>query len=345
MVPQSVEGRLTRPSRRCGRGIFEPVSRIACPQPFILLVVACGGAAAPVVPPPMAPEPPPAPVPAVIDARAYERGNGVPRDYRKGAMLHRERCGRGCGPVEACETYFAMATEWRGTLVGHDAIDVAPLLCDRGDSVACSIANVVGARDVPIDLAAITARCEQGNARACADWLVMAPPSAQPERARWRAEERACLGADAMSRCVTRLLAVWKQCEADAGQPCIQSLTPHDGGHDDHAAVREVWAKVTQACADGDAVACEAVPGRAVPLTARCEAGDFSACRRLEDDPAAGPAASKALCEAGHRDSCDLPEFDTSVIKDRSIAQMQCDDGDQAACAEVARHALPQCPR
>src|SRR5215208_5677322 len=128
--------------------------------------------------------PPPSPAPSLAEgrngptleqARAFERGAGVPRDYRRAAAIYDRVCADGRGSVEACHELVDAIQDGRG--VTSDRRRVAILeaaLCQRGDATACVVSAIreeLGGGSAESKLEAASERvqqaCAKQDGRAC----------------------------------------------------------------------------------------------------------------------------------------------------------------------------------
>jgi hypothetical protein len=117
-------------------------------------IAACGGrevtnhAARPPARPAAAP-----PATPIERAHAYERGTGVPRDYRAAAELYRAACDNGRGDVAACGALLRASFRSRGTEFNRVALQgFASKICvDRRDAFCCVAASLLSysERDIP----------------------------------------------------------------------------------------------------------------------------------------------------------------------------------------------------
>ncbi len=268
------------------------------------------------------------------EARSYMLGRGVPRDYRIAAKLYGESCASGCGDIALCRPYLEMVMRSRGVLATEEHMKLAARMCDHGEKQACLIAGQAGLRSLDFTQKSNAAKCDSGELAACELDLTLngAYPreSSEHESRRFKLSTDLCLSGKA-AWCVASIHHQWRRCDAETGQPCIDKQ-PKD------SPIREAWKRVQAECAEGDADACEQVPGKAVARMTLCEAGDFGVCDQLENEP----RAKEILCAAGRLDKCDPPTKDY-VSPARSFSTVvhgsdeRCKQGDQEMCATHAK--------
>ena len=207
-------------------------------------------------------------------ADRYERGDGVPRDYRRAAELLARSCADGRGVAAACRRLAIARTQGRGVAQGLDVIALLTLACERGDWLACGL-------PIPFDPDDARAACARGRHDAC---LAVAGLSAWSQSGTAQEERRRYF---------------LEACRAGILEGCHYLSGPGAGSEEESQFVR---AKLTTACRRGDADACAAID-TPLPDRALCDAGDYQACGRLG---AAGDAAALELaCQYQVRDACE----------------------------------------
>lgn len=206
-------------------------------------------------------------------ADRYERGDGVPRDFRKAADILAHSCAEGRGVPSACRRLAFARARGRGVAVDQS---VAPLLtaaCERGDWLACG-------GPIGFDEGKARTACSAGSAEAC---LAVASLSGYSESGSAQEERWAYIEA---------------ACRADVLEGCIAiARTGLDDGDALDDLARE---RLTSACGRGDVDACEAV-GTPLDPRALCAAGDFAACAAAGD-----PATLKTACDNQQVDACEV---------------------------------------
>ncbi len=248
--------------------------------------------------------------PATLD-RAYdlERGHGVGRDYARAAAIYEHLCNEGDGDQAACDELVDAIADARGVTrdLGRVAV-IATARCRHGDSVMCVYASLLaaGARGHGPDggptLSAaidnVEHECAAGDARACKiamlGWLGDDPNALAKHRglsltscragamhscAELIRDVTACVESRDVAACVDHTLDLWRvNRAADADRVQAFDL-------------------VTTACDAGDAIACAALPGRALTSDQACTANDYAGCAALAcfgDEPAAALARAHA---------------------------------------------------
>jgi hypothetical protein len=321
----------------------------------LLLLAACGS-----TPPPAPSHHAVASVAQVERGLDFERGRGVPRDYRKAVEIYRAACHDGCGELASCQRLFRLAGDDRGVVMpGKEMVTLVGRLCDRHDEYACIASVLVGLRDeraIPHveDKDKLLASCEAGDLAACQLTIFGASfnfgGSSTVEEREQTAAQKACLLGD-VDGCVTVAKHWQYRCEGKDLLACLDAETAEwvkdDAGLAKEAAeLHDVVKRVITACTDGDRDACEAI-GKDIPRTQLCDAGDFDACRKLADD---GDAHAKQIaCAAGIDAKCDVKvpaQPDARAVGEfLRLARQQCDkDHNQQMCDELAKWtALPRC--
>lgn len=209
-------------------------------------------------------------------ADRYERGDGVPRDFRKAAEVLARSCAEGRGVPSACRRLAFARARGRGVPVDPFVWPQLSTACERGDWLACG--GLVG-----FDEDKAREACSAGSMEACLAVANLSGVSqsgaAQDER--WGYIEAACR-ADVIDACIA--IAQTGLDEGDA--------------LDDLARER-----LTVACRRGDVDACAAI-GTPQPPRELCDAGDFAAC------VAAGDAAAlRVACDNRQVDACEILAF------------------------------------
>jgi len=254
----------------------------------IAMLVACWGS----------PPPAPAPSPAVgrngstlEQARAFERGIGVLRDYRRSAAIYDRLCADGRGSLEACQELVDAIEDGRG--ITSDPRRVAILeaaLCQRGDATACvasAIREELGGGSAESKLEAAGARaqqaCAQQDGRAC---LLLAAlrsgDGSTAERDRREKYGVACR-ADLVEGChhVAFELVLCGEPEVDDAAGCEARTLAKWRANSYDADRVDAADRLQQACTAGDARACKGLPTRQLPRTELCAAHDYGACAEL----------------------------------------------------------------
>src|SRR5262245_59608814 len=147
-------------------------------------------------PPPVAGEGATAKGSPIERAQAYERGAGVPRDYREAARIYEAACADGKGDLEACHRFLDRLNRGRGVAVDHGRmVVIGEAMCRRRAAYGCLNAAFGRAPDglqVPEGLAETQALapvrgCEKGDALACdAAFLILLLSSTSPSDDRER---------------------------------------------------------------------------------------------------------------------------------------------------------------
>jgi TPR repeat protein len=207
--------------------------------------------------------------PAGDAAVAFERGNGVPRDYTRAVRVYEDRCQSGHGELIACRKLAFLLLMNRG--VPHLAIDPQLLLktaCEHGDWLAC-VPPIV-----PLDSDKASAACEAGTPAAClaVTWTHAFTQSGTVEDADHERLERACNGA---------VLEACEELVSRVGNTASDAMT----------------ARVQHACDDGDADACAAL-GHPLANAELCRAHDFRACAETDDPAALDKACTQRISSA-----------------------------------------------
>jgi len=232
------------------------------------------------------------------EARAYERGAGVARDYRAAAEIYRTACRDGHGEVEACGALIRAGMRGRGLDVDRAALAaLATKTCvAQHDPFTCVIADLASTseKDLPPEVMdAVKASlsplptCDAAHASAC--WMLLIGAGFP--------------GSDGSSAEERRKRIRHEACTLGIVQGCVE-LASYSEADDDDAAVTDARKRLVVACDAGDADACEVAPGRApIPPTALCAANDYEACAKATclGDARAATAASHGV----QIDDCD----------------------------------------
>jgi TPR repeat protein len=225
----------------------------------------------------------------MAQAEAFERGDGQPRDYAQAAAIYAERCDHGKGDRVACRRLL-MAIE-RGRGIDFDRGQLHALAGDvctaARDHLACLLFMMLSdddaippiAREVLLDR---KASCDAANLDVC-EAKVQAGSSGDGTAAqehRQRLVASACeLGV--IDACV-ELLRPLTDCLYSAGQVECGAAVRASWVADQDRGLRDAAARLDAACDRGDADACDALPGRAIPWSALCEAHDYHACAAMQ---------------------------------------------------------------
>jgi len=270
----------------------------------VAVLLACGS------PPPARPPANRPAGPSLEQAKAAERGAGVPRDYERAARIYDQLCDRGRGQIEACLDLIDAMVDARG--VASDLAGVRELdrvLCRRGTALAClegAMFDVMAQRSdqaaPPDALAAIeratkevAAACERGDGRAC-EVSVMGGDSGTAEWDRRTKYSVACQ-AGRMEACgrVAIDLEMCGEPEVDDPAACEQRTVAAWRAHDYDRDLAADAQKLYDECRAGNALACQHIPTQRIPMAARCAAHDYGACAELG---CLGDDAARALALA-----------------------------------------------
>ena len=248
----------------------------------------------------------------VARARAYERGAGVPRDYRDAAEIYRTACDGGA--AAACDELLHAQLASRGVTFDQPAIHgFARRRCDAHQALyPCLIAtllendehaHVAAVAAVYAALRADPAVCNAAAPGPCyaallADQLSLVDSVDLPARPR-DDEVRAC-AADIVDACVALVQRAARQ-DANAAESFLPPLPADPSATASSAVVVEARHRLQRACDAGDADACAAAPDRApIPAAQLCAAFDYGACAELGchgDDAAAALARRNGVTE------------------------------------------------
>lgn len=193
-------------------------------------------------------------------ARAYELGDGVPRDYAEAAKIYYQQCKAGAGDLVACRRLLQAQVDARGVtrdLAG--TIGLARTLCEeRRDGHGCLLLAFSGGQPSEGPMAIL----EEALAKPC-DKQHLERCELPRDPSTWLSQSGSVETADrefADQGCKLGVLAA-----------CIQ-LRFHDGEEHDAA-----MATLDAACTRGDAKACDAVD-RPIDAAVLCKAHDYGAC-------------------------------------------------------------------
>lgn len=256
----------------------------------IATLVACWGSRPP------SPAPPPAEHrsgPTLEQARAFERGTGVPRDYRRSAAIYDRLCADGRGSLEACHELVDAILEGRGvTSDRRRAAILETALCQRGDATACVVSAILdesggggaAAGSKPEDaFERAQQACAKQDGRAC---LLLAElrggDGSTAERDRREKYGVACrAGLVEGCRHVAFHLVMCGEPEVDDAAGCeARTVTAWRANTSDADRV-DAADRLQRACTAGDARACQSLPTRQLPRTELCAAHDYGACAEL----------------------------------------------------------------
>jgi len=206
-------------------------------------------------------------------ADRYERGDGVPRDFRKAAALLARSCAEGRGVAAACRRLAFARAQGRGTPVEPFVLPLLTTACQRGDWLACG-------GMIPFDEPHAQAACDRGDHAACLAITTL-----------WAWSQSGTL--DAQRRDYEEAA-----CRAGLLEGCLAiAASGLDGGAPGDEVARE---RLGAACRGGDADACAAIE-TPIPPRELCDAGDFAACIVVDDEAALTIACDNQLAEACER--------------------------------------------
>ena len=318
---------------------------------LVLVLAACGSA-----PPPAPAHHAAAPVAQVERGLDFERGRGVPRDYRKAVEVYRAACHDGCGELASCQRLFRLASDERGVVMpGKEMITLIGHLCDRHDENACIGAVLLGLRDetaIPHieDKDQQLDTCQKGDLAACQ--LIMFGASfnfggsSTVEEREQAAAEKACLLGD-LDGC-NSVASHWQyECEGKDVIACLDTMGAEEPSlAKEYAQTRDLVKRTITACTDGDPDACHAID-KDIPPPQLCDAGDLDACQKLAK--AGDDHAKQIACAAGLDVGCTVkvpaqPDA-RAVGQFLQFARRQCQkEHNQQMCDELAKQtALPRC--
>jgi ABC-type phosphate transport system substrate-binding protein/TPR repeat protein len=235
----------------------------------------------------------------MAQARAFELGDAVARDYAAAAAIYAQQCASGSGRLDACRCLLQATVEGRGADVDlARAAELARAMCAHRDLVGC-IGLVMSRSAVTDDLAAtikelIATPCDAQHLDRCEvarDPFSGFDQSSSAEYADRAFDARGCS------------LGVLDACER---------LKYDEGAEHDAAFVT-----LGKACDHGDAIACSTVD-RPIDPTLLCAAHDYDACAALgcAGDATAAETASAHGVDAG----CSRPARRRQLASARAIA-------------------------
>lgn len=229
-------------------------------------------------------------------ATAYERGDGVPRDYARAAAILTEQCRDAAGDPVACRRLLRAMMAERGVVGDQRMVDLAVALCLAiADADACVMAAMASPPGTPSHDAIqrrmdaflstdLGARCDRDRAvDACAWYLAtysLGPPESD-EAVRQRDVAASVLCAhDDRRACATLVTSLtWCDSTGDPHQCTLDALA--EWRADEQALYLDAYSRLDHACTLGDADACPFLPGRALSADLLCAAHDHAACRTV----------------------------------------------------------------
>jgi TPR repeat protein len=252
----------------------------------IVVIAACRGNApdrvAPSVQRSSAQRPPMSPL---EQARALERGDGVPRDYRAAADIYRAACADGRGDPAACDALIRAHLFARGATEDREAaFDLARKAClAKRDPFCCGVAALSTGRedDLPeplrstsLEVLRTMAPCDRSHMSECHAVMFLGGLDFGG-------------GTAASDRHSQRALLL---CRVEIAEACRDLRN-----YGDEANMAEITRLMQAACDAHDADACAVAPDRQ-PIAPRelCTANDYEACAELgcAGDAAAGQLAA-----------------------------------------------------
>lgn len=257
--------------------------------------------------------PAPSSASALEQARVYERGTGVARDYHAAAEVYRTACDNGHGNVAACGALIRAQLRARGVEAGRSASRaLADAVClERRDPFACVAADLLAdhkaampqaLRDAINDVTSDLEPCDIVHLSECQARLL-----ADQDDGRLTGRRRSQL----------RL----QSCRVGIVEGCAAILQHARGA--DHRELAEAGRQLQTACDVHDADACAAAPDRApVPPHDLCMAADYEACAALGCQ---GDAAARQRAASHGVDVTNCHRFDKQPERSRSeeaIAKM-----------------------
>lgn len=268
---------------------------------MIAVIAACGGHAPDREAPPAKPAAKPAPRAPLAQARALERGDGVPRDYRAAVEIYRAACADGQGDPAACDALIRAHLFARGASEDRNAaFAIARKAClARRDPFCCAVAAISSAReaDLPEDVKRTAfevlrtmAPCDASHMSAChATMLLGELDFGDSTAASARQSERAL-----------------QLCRVGIAEACWEVLVI--SSHVEPADRAEVTRSMQAACDAHDADACAIAPGRQ-PIAPRelCAANDYEACAHAGCD---GDEAARQISASHGVDTTRCGRFD-----------------------------------
>jgi TPR repeat protein len=232
---------------------------------FLVIVAAvasmhCYGKSAP---PPANPAPVRAARAPIDEARAFELGAGVTRDYAEAAAVYDKRCAAGKGDLAACRQLVRAILESRGA--DHDiprAFELAKSMCDRDDALGCLMV-AMSQRDPPpqhvIDVIEKLGKtpCDRDHLDRCE--LPLEPFGGFNQSGSHESRERSYNA---------------EGCALGVLEACTRLQYSEGSEHD------AAFVKLGVACAGGDAAACQVI-GKPIDAAKLCAAHDYGLCQQL----------------------------------------------------------------
>jgi hypothetical protein len=226
-------------------------------------------------------------------ARAYERGQGVARDYHQAATLYRFACNRGQGDLRSCR--HLIRAQFNGRGIARDltaARALAAQICvDQRDPFSCAVVDrltpdsdgpaLASASDVIREVVDHMHACDAAHASECEAMIDLYTGNFVP-----RLSSRAYEDHLEHDLCTIGILT---GCAAEL------EIYPHNPERPE-ADPTAAATRLQTACDAGDADACEEAPDRdGVPVDQLCAAHDYRACAILgcSGDAAAGELAAR----------------------------------------------------
>jgi len=269
------------------------------------------------------------------EARAYERGAGVPRDYRAAADVYRTACQDGHGEAEACGALIRAGMRGRGVEVdraGLAALATKTCLAQR-DPFSCVVADLASGSEndlPPKVMDAVKAAldplptCDAAHASAC--WMLLIGAGFP--------------GSDGTSAEERRRSIRHQACVLGIVQGCVELVSY--GTDADEPEMADASRRLVAACDAGDADACEVAPGRApIAPTTLCAASDYEACARaacLGD-----PRLERATSHGASVDNCERVRGKANALGPQAVLRALVDLRDRmcactnAPCAEAVQ--------
>ena len=212
-------------------------------------------------------------------ARAYELGEGVARDYAAAAAIYAQQCTDGTGDLEACRHLLRAGFEARG--VDEDrakGLALATVMCERRDDAESCAVTAMATREPPPHAVAVIERmlampCDAQHVGRC---------ELPRDPFRWFNQSSSVEAAD--NEFDTQ------GCALGVLEACGRLRYAHEPER------TAALATLGNACDRGDAVACEVVD-RPIDAALRCAAHDFAACGLVG---CAGDEASAELAATHH---------------------------------------------
>jgi hypothetical protein len=239
--------------------------------------------------------------PSLFDqAVAYERGHGVPRDFRKAGALYDRLCRDGGGDLRACAKLLEVDVRLH---TDRSRASIMQRMCERGDKLGCFLGLPGGNEDETVlrargvDLDALPTQCAAGDLSACRFLFAAAglaslvssshgitPTMVDIARVSLDADRDLVFDLTAES-CWAVVQAICDSKNSDEsrdGPACLddieadrKELGPSARGL---GVARACQTALARACSAGSVVACEHFKGRRITSCVRCDAGDKRAC-------------------------------------------------------------------